>query len=154
MKKLHLLLALIFGGIATVHAQSVGIGTSEPDSSAALEISSVDQGILVPRMTSVQRTAISNPANGLLVFDTNTNSFWFKGNVWTELIDSSNTVIHKAGLNIYMGMNGKVGIGTTTPMSKLEVVTPTDSNGIMHRAGPVRLKTKLKAQNAIGIGGC
>lgn len=52
-----------------VHAQT-GIGTASPDSSAKLEVASNNKGILIPRMTSSQITAITNPANGLLVYQT------------------------------------------------------------------------------------
>lgn len=47
-----------------------GIGTATPDASAKLEVNSTSKGILTPRMTSAQRTAITSPANGLLVFQT------------------------------------------------------------------------------------
>jgi hypothetical protein len=47
-----------------------GIGTTIPDASAKLEIASTAKGLLIPRMTSVQRTVIPNPANGLLVYQT------------------------------------------------------------------------------------
>lgn len=40
------------------------------DSSALLEVASTSKGILFPRMTSSQRSAISSPADGLLVYDT------------------------------------------------------------------------------------
>lgn len=52
-----------------LHAQT-GIGTTTPDTSAKLEIASTTKGLLIPRMTSVQRAAISNPANGLLIYQT------------------------------------------------------------------------------------
>ncbi|RDK88901.1 cell wall anchor protein [Marinirhabdus gelatinilytica] len=75
--------SLIF--IITTNAQ-VGIGTVTPDPSAAFEISSTDGGMLTPRMTTAQRTGISNPATGLLVFDTNVNSFYFfDGTTWQAL---------------------------------------------------------------------
>jgi len=48
-------------------AQSVGINTTSPDASAALDVTSTTQGILVPRLTTAQRTAVSGPATGLLV---------------------------------------------------------------------------------------
>ncbi len=51
-----------------------------------LDVKATDKGILVPRMTTTQRTSISSPANGLLVFDSTTGSFWFYQNSkWTEL---------------------------------------------------------------------
>lgn len=55
----------------------VGIGTIDPDSSSMLDVSSTSQGILAPRMTTAQRLAISNPANGLLVYDIDERSFYF-----------------------------------------------------------------------------
>jgi hypothetical protein len=41
-----------------------------PDSSAILDVKSSGKGMLIPRMTTAQRMAIANPANGLMVFDT------------------------------------------------------------------------------------
>ena len=52
---------------ATTSAQ-VGIGTTTPDASAALDITSTTGGLLVPRMTAVQRDAITSPAQGLIIF--------------------------------------------------------------------------------------
>jgi hypothetical protein len=55
-------------------AQSVGIGTSSPHASARLEVSSTNQGVLIPRvsLTSVtDATTIPSPATSLLVYNTN-----------------------------------------------------------------------------------
>ena len=43
---------------------NVGIGTSSPNNSAKVEISSTTQGFLPPRMTGTQRDAISSPVAG------------------------------------------------------------------------------------------
>ena len=64
----------------------VGIGTSTPDTSAMLDIKSNNKGILIPRMTSTERLAISDPATGLLVFDTDLSGFHFSdGTNWINL---------------------------------------------------------------------
>lgn len=55
----------------------VGIGTATPNATSALDITSTTQGLLTPRMTTAQRTAIVTPANGLLVFDTTVKSFYY-----------------------------------------------------------------------------
>lgn len=47
-----------------------GIGTNTPDASAKLDITSSNKGFLVPRMTNAQRSAITSPANGLMVYQT------------------------------------------------------------------------------------
>ena len=49
---------------------NVGIGTATPASSALVDMSSADKGFLPPRMTQAQIQAISNPANGLIVYCT------------------------------------------------------------------------------------
>jgi hypothetical protein len=59
-----LLAAVLF--TATTYAQ-VGIGTTSPDASSALDITSTTKGLLMPRMTNAQRQAISNPAAGLQI---------------------------------------------------------------------------------------
>jgi hypothetical protein len=48
----------------------VGIGTTTPDASAALEITSNNKGLLIPRMQSGERLGIVSPAPGLLVYQT------------------------------------------------------------------------------------
>ena len=69
--------------------QNIGINNdgSSPDNSAMLHIKSTTKGMLVPRMTSVQKSNIASPATGLLVFDTDTESFWFRETSgWIELV--------------------------------------------------------------------
>ncbi|OFX18332.1 MAG: hypothetical protein A2033_00665, partial [Bacteroidetes bacterium GWA2_31_9] len=80
--------------------------------------------LLVPRLTTAQRTTISVPATGLLVFDTNLNSFYYwNGSSWTNLTSGSASGIW--GYNSpYVYLNSttnKLGIGTTTPFGKMEV---------------------------------
>ncbi|MDX1408432.1 MAG: hypothetical protein R3330_09875, partial [Saprospiraceae bacterium] len=88
MKSLKHLIALtltctILLTITSLHAQRVGIGTTNPDPSAILEITSDSLGVLVPRMTAAERDAITNPATGLMVFVTDDSSFYcFEGTAW------------------------------------------------------------------------
>ena len=63
-----LLLAGLF--ISTQIAAQTGIGTTTPNASAKLEVASTDKGVLIPRMTESQRDAIVLPANGLLIYQT------------------------------------------------------------------------------------
>jgi hypothetical protein len=68
MKQFFTLLAAVLF-TATTFAQ-VGIGTTTPEASAALDITSTTKGLLLPRMTATQRDAISSPAQGLIIFCT------------------------------------------------------------------------------------
>lgn len=63
------LVTLAFIGLNIANAQ-VGIGTTNPDASAALEIDSKDKGLLPPRMNSSERDAITSPAEGLTIYNT------------------------------------------------------------------------------------
>lgn len=85
MRIFYLLLATLL--TSHLFAQNVGIGTTTPDPSAMLDIVANDKGLLIPRLTTTQRTtAIASPATGLLVFDTDTNSFWYyNGSGWVNL---------------------------------------------------------------------
>src|ERR1700716_3797691 len=92
MSKPYLFFLFIFIISSTFSfSQNVGIGTAAPDVSAILEVKSNSKGILIPRTSSASRTAIVNPAKGLMVYDTTTNSFWFhNGATWTQLSVGSN----------------------------------------------------------------
>ncbi|MFT4533438.1 MAG: hypothetical protein ACJA1A_001116 [Saprospiraceae bacterium] len=86
---IYFMFFLIFMGDFAI-AQGVGIGTSDPDPSAALDIVQTDKGVLLPRLTTIQRTTMANPVQSLLVFDINTNSFWWRdGAKWVELASSN-----------------------------------------------------------------
>lgn len=65
------------------------IGTSTPEVTAKVDVSSTTQGLLPPRMTTTQRDAIVAPAQGLLVFNSTTKKFNFFGAVAWEVITSA-----------------------------------------------------------------
>ena len=71
------------------HAQNVGINDdgSTPNNSAMLDVKSTSKGLLIPRMTEAQRTAISLPAKGLLVYqnDGTEGFYYYDGSAWTNL---------------------------------------------------------------------
>ncbi len=62
------------------------------DGSALLELESTTQGILIPRMTSLERMAILNPATGLLVYDTTTINkgfYYYDGISWKQISETT-----------------------------------------------------------------
>ena len=82
MKKI-LIAALLFISLYNVNAQTynnVGIGTLNPNQNAMLDVSSTTKGLLTPRMTSAEKTtlglAMSVTEQGMLVYDTDTQTFW------------------------------------------------------------------------------
>jgi hypothetical protein len=113
MKQLSFLLLLLSITIYS-RAQSVGIGTSAPNASAQLDVTSTSKGLLIPRMTSAQRLSIVIPAAGLMVYETTTNSFWFyNGMVWSQIGTGGASPWTVSGSDIYNSNAGNVGIGTS-----------------------------------------
>ena len=67
---------------------NVGIGTTSPHISAAMEISSLNKGFLPPRLTTAQQnTSIPMPAEGLIIYNTDTKTInVFNGTNWIPLV--------------------------------------------------------------------
>jgi len=139
MKKLFTVFNCTFL-LFTAFAQNVGIGTNAPNASAQLDVTSTSKGLLIPRMTTVQRTAIAAPANGLMVYDTNLSAFYFyNGSSWNSVSSSAASSSWTAsGNNIYNSNTGNVGIGASVGMKeKLSVkgnlfVTHTNPNDLIN----------------------
>ena len=66
------LIQLVLLSSISIHAQ-VGIGTITPDASSALDVYSTSKGLLMPRLTTIERDNIPFPAVGLLIFNTTLN---------------------------------------------------------------------------------
>jgi trimeric autotransporter adhesin len=96
------LLILVFTAISLLtHAQSIGINTLSPHSSAALDITSTNKGLLAPRLNTLQMNTIASPATGLAVFNTDSSSFCvFTGTQWVRLITSANVTADNLGNHI------------------------------------------------------
>ena len=88
MKKIALVYMTLFF-TSTLIAQGVGVNSSgaTPDASAMLDVSSTTKGLLIPRMTQAQRDAISSPATGLLIYQTNNTAgyYYYNASSWTAL---------------------------------------------------------------------
>ena len=118
MKHLNLLfttfLTLCFPLLLSAQGVAVNADNSPPNNSAMLDVKSTTKGMLIPRMTTAQRGLIGSPATGLLVFDNDTNSFWFfNGTAWTELIsgtDSDNQTLNLTGSTLSISGGNSVTI--------------------------------------------
>jgi hypothetical protein len=94
--------ALLFSTICFSQSVSVNNTGAAADSTAMLDVSSTTKGLLIPRMTSQQRTAIVTPATGLLVYQTNGDAgfYYYNGTNWFLLVtsavntDRQNTLIY------------------------------------------------------------
>lgn len=122
MKKLLLILLVTLSYQYQLFAQvAINTTSSSAHSSAMLDVSSTSRGALFPRMTSSQRQAISNPARGLLVFDTTIGSiYYYTGSEWIVL--SSGQLWNNSSNNTYLAVGNKLGINTNNPQRQLHVV--------------------------------
>ena len=105
-----------------------GIGTTTPNASAKLDITSTDKGLLIPRMTKAQREAITLPAaaNGLMVYQTDDLSGFYVNNSTTTTVSwtrvnsnwnrSGNDISYTAG-NVSIAGNLTGGNSATSKLS-------------------------------------
>lgn len=142
--KLCVLLLLIACMALPVLAQNnVGIGTNTPDSKAILDIVSTNKGILVPRMTSTARTAMSPgltiTQKGLMVFDTDSVKFFYwNGFSWQTFGSGPMGPQGPQGLTGATGLQGLTGAqGPTGPASTVPgPAGPAGPTGITGAQGP------------------
>lgn len=135
MKSIITILTIICFAVSGF-SQSVGIGTTSPNGSAMLDVSSINKGFLFPRMTYTERTLIPSPAQGLLVYQTNSvglfnlaGVYFFDGSLWKRIArydeigtGGGSTGWTVSGDNQYSNLVGNVGIGTSSPASKFHLV--------------------------------
>ena len=116
-------LAFLFSHFCLAQSLAVNNDGSTANGSSILDIKSTTKGMLIPRMDSVQRSAIPTPATGLLVYQTNKDSgfYYFDGAAWQQLVNATNNLWKRNGVHIYNGNTGNVGIGTNNPLAKLQV---------------------------------
>lgn len=146
MKNKLLLLFTIIG----FHTFGQSITISPSNGSPLITANSTTNGILIPRMTQAQRIAITSPAAGLLVYQTDgTVGFYVQKstlpfisnwqlisegtNFWDTSLSSSN--------DIYAINTGRIGIGTPNPADKLTVQTATNTYGLSHTDGTATVST-------------
>ena len=97
MKKIIFILPSFF--FLSLSAQNVGIGTSTPNASAKLDISDTTKGLLIPRMTDVQRNLIMSPAKGLMVFVTTDSSFYYFDGAWLRIAPAAESWSRKGNVS-------------------------------------------------------
>ncbi len=125
----------------TAQAQSVGIGTATPAESAQLEVSSTTKGVLVPRVTTAQMNAIASPANGLLVYNTDSAAFAYRaGSEWAYL-RANNTLG-----NVTWSLNGNAG---TNPANNF--IGTTDNQPVVIRQNNTRAGLLTNSNTSWGV---
>ncbi|MBX7107430.1 MAG: hypothetical protein K1X61_02160 [Chitinophagales bacterium] len=127
MKKIIILLVLFLtgGAIQQSSAQNTfpssgaaGIGTTTPNGSSLLDISSTSKGVLLPRMTKTQRDGIAAPTEGLLIYQTNSQPgfYYYDGSSWKSVLqlkkDLSNLNATAINLSLVPNASGAIDLGS------------------------------------------
>lgn len=108
--------------MAISSTNSLMVGTTTNVASSILTLSSTTRGILLPRMTTTQRNAISSPATGLMVYDTTTNSLdVYSGSAWLDILASDFITIDNT--------NNRLGVNTALPTYDLHVTGTAQFTG-------------------------
>lgn len=77
------------------NTQNIGINATgaQPNNKAMLDVSSTTTGVLIPRMSTAQRNAITSPPNGLQIYNTGTNSLdIYRDSYWGQVGFADSTV--------------------------------------------------------------
>ena len=124
MKKIYAVLFFLMAAVlpSGLYSQNsnVGVGTTTPDASSILDVTSTSKGVLVPRLTTAQRNAIANPAASLLVYDTDLGCFYYYNATTTAWVS-----LCQAGP-----------AGPTGPQGTAGVAGASGSNGVTGPTGP------------------
>jgi Protein of unknown function (DUF1566) len=128
MKKLFFFIALLLLFSSVLFAQ-IGINTdnSLPDNSAMLDVKSNSKGMLIPRLTQSQISAITTPANGLQVFCTTDSKIYVyvtSANIWKEVLYGSGTIATFPTI-------------TTTAISNITQTTATSGGNVTSDGGAI-----------------
>lgn len=129
---------------------NVGIGTTVPDASAILDLTASTKGLLLPRMTAAQKTAIPSPKAGLVIYQTDgvTGVYSYTITGWVHLISpgSADNGWQFNGTDIYNSNTGNVGIGQIpNNLSKLTVLSNAGTYGLLHTDGTVQIGTYINS---------
>jgi Chaperone of endosialidase len=84
-----LLAGMLLAGNIFSQSFSVNTDGSSADASAILDVKSTTKGILIPRLTKVQKNSISAPATGLMIYQTGPDStgfYYYNGTIWNWML--------------------------------------------------------------------
>lgn len=131
---------------------NVGIGTTTPDASAILDLTSGSKGLLLPRLTALQKAGITLPKPGLVIYQTDgvTGIYTYTTTGWVHLISpgSADNAWQFSGSDIYNNNLGNVGIGQIpNNLSKLSVLSNSNTYGLLHTDGTVQMGTYINSSS-------
>ncbi|MBM3405117.1 MAG: hypothetical protein FJY10_09555 [Bacteroidetes bacterium] len=131
MKKLAIILQFLM--LLSIPAFSqMGVGTTQPDASAMLDVVSNAKGLLIPRMTNAEMLLIPSPAEGLVLYNTTNSGYYYRrGSNWIPLLSSTNGW----STNGNSGTNPAINFIGTTDVQPLVLKTNNIQSGYISTTG-------------------
>ena len=125
--KITLLIALALVLVLNINAQvKIGDNPTVINQSAALEVSSTNKGVLMPRLTNTQMLAIPSPVAGLAIYNTDKKKLCvYNGTVWACTNDQYGCTDSKA-----LNYDSSATYNNGTCIYNSASVTPTYSNDL------------------------
>ena len=145
----HKILLFVLLCPTTLTQAQIGIGTSTPNASAKLDISSTTQGLLPPRMTALQRNAISTPVAGLMVWCSNCGSNGeiqiYNGTEWVNFIGGTRQMSSATSTKLGIDIDGEaandlsgMSVAISSDGTTVAIGAPYNDGGVSN-AGQVRV---------------
>ena len=125
-------IGLLLYGMTDLSQAQVGIGTTTPDASAALDITARGSviGLLLPRLTTSQRDAtIKSPTAGLVIYNNTTNTLQvaISTSLWLDMA----TGVNSSAASGTTSSTGRIGIGTTSPNANAVLDVMSTTKGVL-----------------------
>ena len=92
MKSINQIILVVFLAFFVTAQAQIGLNTTAPDASSIMDLKSNNRGLLAPRMTTMERDKIENPAIGLLIYNVTTSMFNYFDSSWKDLSDDYKSV--------------------------------------------------------------
>jgi len=143
------LINILFFCVSMATFAQVGIGTQTPDASSMLDVSSTTKGFLLPRLTDHQRSSITTPAQGLVIYNTTLSCVeYYRGTSWfNPCCDKTLTKIETDTFyDIHFGYNTDGNLFTYTDFATR---TRADSGDVVE-AVQNSVDTNILFQNTLG----
>ncbi len=119
---------------------TVGIGTSTPDPSAVLDVSSNSKAFIVPRLTTQAVFAIAVPAVGMMVYNTDSGEFWgYGGHPPASLISTLSTT-YSGPVSV---PNSTLSLGQSFVYNSISKLRAIDMDVFASGASPLEMKVRI-----------
>ncbi|MGK0365901.1 MAG: hypothetical protein ACI85O_002971 [Saprospiraceae bacterium] len=175
MKNLLLMAFTLFIGmlpVSSIFGQgNVGIGTTNPDGNAILDLTSTNQGLLMPRLDNSQESVLSGAEEGMVFYNTATNTFRYNNGVglrnvgfWSSVVSSNDVYFNEGNVGINMSnpsgllhIRKSVAVGVNpfivqdASSNDIFVVNNSDNVGIRQNFSDVDFTIKGKVGNVYSL---